>query len=1008
MAGKPAKDGGDDGKQKQSNTMDNYIAKGTGMMAKSSSNFTKKDQKDKNEVQITAVTQGEMMDNMNEMNEHWENVIKGPSGALVAIKEEIVTDTNQFEVLSEKDNEEDNATGNNSNIVNGSDEDITQYKRISTDELMEMNIEEVEKMEIAALSEHVFKYMRCKNPSLERRHIYLKQVTWLQNTLRTAIKKVQTEEFLKYMDKLASTLKMMDLEANDNEEGMKRLLKQIYTASQCNQDMEKVNARGPLEKIRSTIYLIEAYVNNPMTMIPKETFLLCSCDKDDILKQDYFTVVMAIIAAKARVGNALEKGMEDLRSEANELHRLYMKDKGNKEEINRTPSKKSRTAKSIVTPLKNQEEEQNKDENGNMEVDDKQQNTNHNPNEFRDGPTDAEMIQVHDEAEKQVEKKKEEHIAIQTTLVKAGLAKKKSQLEQNMEKVRADRREQAQNLNGQNIDNIIPTEHVTGPTFEFPEGKKVVNHIMKEKTVYYLHQKIHVENNKKVHVHEIVKMIFRVLRKADPTVVLLPFKKEQSTMNATIDKEDQIPSEESEIKKWIGIATIQPYQKFAFSIRVNLTEEPQVVKGRIFNWCRDRKHYIEFKQITSANIFFAGWLYRIHKQYHNREELRNWMVKGNETLKHEIHLAPAQIFKLKGDELGTKAITTGLRVEASFEKREEILKALYNLEWEQGPYKQSIFVPYRENEEYTKEMLLQLIEGQNSYIASVEQRVFKMKGAQWQIKKITNEDVTTFQKWLEATVINGKKIIESVEVGDNDYVRLIYKSENRQYIQHIMRHIHQTTTDTFGAEITSKLFPVMHGVRNGAMHEMEENHAKKIQKLLGGNPQMDDCDVKRVKPPPRRPRQTNVSFQSDVNETYATIAKNSTTSVTTPKTGQQVETKNIDDLKDEILKKVKEDVDSKLDGLERKVDKKLNTMKMEQDAKIDSLSTLVKDTHKKSELAAEKRDEALTQKFEANNQNLIATLTALFTNNGNTPQTNIVNPPIPTVEKDSCAGGSQE
>ena len=68
---------------------------------------------------------------------------------------------------------------------------------------------------------------------------------------------------------------------------------------------------------------------------------------------------------------------------------------------------------------------------------------------------------------------------------------------------------------------------------------------------------------------------------------------------------------------------------------------------------------------------------------------------------------------------------------------------------------------------------------------------------------------------------------------------------------------------------------------------------------------------------------------------------------------------------------------------------------------------VIKD-RKKAEIAAVRRDEALTKKFEANNQHLINTLLALFKGGENPPNKNKVNPPIPTVEKDSCAGGRQE
>ena len=998
------------------NTLDKYMEKGKQRKEKGNENGAAKASSGKNGKMTVNICDDE---NKQEMEDYWESVVKGPSSKIVTIKQEHAKNDNPYEVLDGKGEDQKSDYFKSEKHIKASDEDIQQYKRISTDNLMELEIANVDTMEIAELSEHVFQYMRCTNSELERRNIYLKDEKWLRNTLRTAIKKVQTKEFLQHVDRLANKVKTYDLDAENVDLSMGNLLKSIHVASQSSQEVETLDVRSELKKIRSVIQLIEAYVNNPLTMIPKEIFQLDNCSKDDIMKKDYFSIVMAIMYARARVGNTLEIGMEDLRNQAVELNRLLLKDKQTKD-INQSPTKKSRTSQNVITPADenkqsdfdtsmstnldmqienenmNQKEEQVHNE---MSTDDTKNGVDEN--EFKDGPTDEAMLL----ASQNAEEKKKKHIE-QSKLVKEGMEKKRSQLEQHMKKMREDKVKQAQNLNGMNIDYVTPKEEITGPTFDFPEGKKIVKHIVREKTTYYLHNKIHVED--KVHAHEIVKMVIRVLRKADPTIVLLPFKKETATMNATIDMEDQVPDDETELKKWIGIADRQPYKKFAFSIRVNLTEEPDVVKGRIFNWCKDRQHYFEFKQITSANIFFAGWLFRIHKQYHNREELRNWMVQGNETLKHDIHLAPARIFKSTGDDKDTKVITNGLRVEASFEKREAILQELYKLEWSEGPYKDALFIPYRENEVYTKEMQVQFIESHNQYLQSVEQRVFKMKGPQWQIDNLQTNEKTTFQKWLGATTSEGRKVIESVEVGDNDYVRLIYKKSHRQYIQHIMRHLHQTTKDTFGEEVTNKLFTKLHGVRNSRMHELEEAYTMKLKAALGGNPMDDQNDTKKVPPVQRRKQENKVSFRSDLDESYATIAKKNgkATPINNITTNENIK---IDDLKEELLKEVKKEVDTKIDGLERKVEKKINSIKIEQDAKIENLATLVKDTHAKAEAAAVRRDEALTQKFEENNNTLIDKISALFQNTQNSQnKVNNGNPPIPTVENDSRAGGSQK
>lgn len=54
------------------------------------------------------------------------------------------------------------------------------------------------------------------------------------------------------------------------------------------------------------------------------------------------------------------------------------------------------------------------------------------------------------------------------------------------------------------------------------------------------------------------------------------------------------------IQKWIGIAKGQPNQKFAFLMRISITERPEVVKSRLFQCCKENKPFVDFKKITSA------------------------------------------------------------------------------------------------------------------------------------------------------------------------------------------------------------------------------------------------------------------------------------------------------------------------------------------------------------------------------------------------------------------------
>ena len=47
-------------------------------------------------------------------------------------------------------------------------------------------------------------------------------------------------------------------------------------------------------------------------------------------------------------------------------------------------------------------------------------------------------------------------------------------------------------------------------------------------------------------------------------------------------------------------------------MRISITEKAEVVRENTFDWCKGNKHLVDFKQISSANIFFAGNMFGIH------------------------------------------------------------------------------------------------------------------------------------------------------------------------------------------------------------------------------------------------------------------------------------------------------------------------------------------------------------------------------------------------------------
>ena len=880
-------------------------------------------------------------------NKGWENVKNGPSGEVI-IEEETVEYSNSFEILNEQENEKLDKERENwieeeqeNESFNGKKWDV---QKIELNQIQAMSIEDV--------SETVFQQKRNSNSNLEKRDIYRKEEKELRVMLIRMVNERIRKDFLYGIDAIAQTIKEFDIEQmNTKMEEVVNIVQEVEKLSEVGTKRNMYNMKEKFLHMKEMIVLIEEFAKEPTTMIPKNMIQIKTCTRAMIDEMDYFQLAMAIVYDNGEIGDTMQKHIKQLRTQAAKQWRMHLKDKENRED--KTPKKRSK-----------------------MDTLGKEESDEVTPMDTSDmNPTDNtnEVTIVTPEKPKDNQNKE----------------RGKTMITSKNDSRKADLRAQAQNLNGINISNMTPKEDKANFNFCLPTMKEQEKDLVRKKTSYIIHNKIHVE--KMINAQKVVQMLFRVLRKADPTVLLLPYDGTTS-QNQYIDVEDNIPEEENELKKYISVAKRQYAKKFVFSMRISITETPVLVKNRIFDWCRGQHHYVDFKQIQSANVFAAGWLYRLHQNYYNRDHVREWMTRNNESLKHHIHLAPAKLFKetTEGGQL-KRILTRGIRVEVTFEKKEEIMQQLYKLKWQQGPYKDSLFIPFRSNEEYTEEMQVQFMKNQKNYIEQeVQQKVFRMKGADWEIRNLQNEQITTFRKWLRELTVNGIKVLSSVEIGDDHYVRMIYHPKYHRQIQHVYRHLYDTTKITFGEENTEKMFCLTQSPVKGEVYVLEEEYAKTLQDALQSNPQQDETDYVPTKVPERKKNAPTVYFgTSTVDRTYASITNQKQKSNNNG--SKQMEDNNngsTKTMKEIILKEVTEEVDVRLNAMETKLQTQIQQVKKDNDAKIDSLAELMKENQVNS-----KKD--LQNQLQSNNEVLLKQFSLM------------VNPPGTSVENNSRDGGGQ-
>ena len=948
----------------------------------------KNEMQEEEEVVFQKTEQGAISTRQSGLDKYWTAVKNGASGTLAQVKEEKVTTANSFDALNEEENEWEEEMEMESDFQEeGKGREIHSIKK-----------KEVEAMKHSDVAETLYTYYLGKRLGATRKVYYLLEETEAKKQLVELVhqhsqemevepkkysgngRNVQTIHLteidkMKHQD-IAETLYGYDIQQNKN------VMREEYYS------MEEKKAKVQLIQLVNMIQK-----NNFLSRIHKVIDDIKALDVSLTTKEMGQAIIMEVCELseikyiKCKTDAATRKKLYQYQEYIAMIEKFikdpvmiipdHMLQLGNASDIQVVEADYFKLVLAVVVAKVSE-----------------------------DGTTQLTMRQLRIKAMKLKRSiQKEQNTAMDTNEQKPPKkpktgnndGKQAKTLNSEYQQQKQEMKEQDLNMRGVDVETVIPNEEeVEGPNFSLPVKEKKVAVIQKEKTEFMIHNKIHV--TEKAQAHKIVQMVFRVLRRADPTVNIMPFKKEEKTQNNNLDQEDQIPETEEDLSKWIDIAKFQLKDKFGFSMRISITEPKEVVKRRIFQWCRGKKHYIEFKRLTSANIFFAGWLYHIHPKYHNRDDVRDWMANSDTVLKDDIHLAPGRIFKTLDDDEKTTLITHGLRVEVTFERREAVLKALFSLNWENGPYRKSCFVPYRKNENYTDEMQEKFIKQHQQYIKNTKQTVFRMKAPRWKIQNKLEGRQTTFQKWIQSSRVNNEKIVDSLEIGDDEYVRIIYQQQHDQGIKLLMRNLQNETERTFGKEVREKLFSSSNGGPiTGTLAALEEDYAHKLEKVLGSsNPQNDDDDYVPAMITQTRSK-NHVYFGNQVDETFADKVRNKKTSTNTNKDEKNGDKKM--ESKKEILDEVNELIDKRMEKFEKKVNKSIKTITEKQDEKISSLEELVTTNYKKSEAAAKKRNDEIKEHMNSHK---------FFMENLAKHFQLPMNPPHTSVEQSSHVGGSEK
>ena len=183
----------------------------------------------------------------------------------------------------------------------------------------------------------------------------------------------------------------------------------------------------------------------------------------------------------------------------------------------------------------------------------------------------------------------------------------------------------AERLNGCDLTNLAPDDEDMGRNSK--SGSAVVKEL--HRTTFYVRPQLHIHDSR--HAPTLIKDFMRVFRQVDPTLILLPFDADNTSLNGIIHNDSLLPEDKDKMDKWVKQIEYDKHQKLCFSVRMSCTMDMYDFKEHMFGWCKRFQHWTTFDDMPATKTFSAGWLCCLHHKHVDIDQLKAWMDSFDES-----------------------------------------------------------------------------------------------------------------------------------------------------------------------------------------------------------------------------------------------------------------------------------------------------------------------------------------------------------------------------------------
>ena len=370
-------------------------------------------------------------------------------------------------------------------------------------------------------------------------------------------------------------------------------------------------------------------------------------------------------------------------------------------------------------------------------------------------------------------------------------------------------------------------------------------------------------NTTAINVPLVARQLFRIFKKADRTLRLLPWFRDDDNDVEAIDQEEDLPSSENQVKQWVDNPHIRNNRLY-FAMRIECMAKPKHIRDTFVPWMLKNKSFIKLDELDAQEIYGIGFITELHPHLYNRSALKRFLIaKLNEQdTKVDINVYVRNVWNTHEK---IKVIAKAVVIEVDKRYKDTAANALMNIDFSSF-YRYAKFIPF-DKTIIDDATLNNVLISNNTYQHATKRRILKGITSITDLHPTVDNSTSSIRDWLlsfdnQQPSPDQEFIFEHVETSVNGDLVLIYSSSYSDTVNHFLNHFEAHLRAKFRDPNSLYHSSTPFSTGSSSSHP-NADYGRKIAALYSNNPQ-------EAAPPvsPPKPKQLYYGAADSAPDTY--------------------------------------------------------------------------------------------------------------------------------------------